>query len=270
MLNRIALALACVLLSVTYLTASELSAKTVAAFDRYVQIAERRMTEEVRQPQTFLWADRLKAPRQQDVLSRLRRGDIVIDRVRLDGSTDIPDGLLHHWVGTVFIPNIRMPDAVALMQDYDRHSAIFSPNVVRSKTLERHGDTFKVFLRFYMKRVVAVTLNTEHEARFTKAAPDRTYSVLHSTRIAEVVDADTATEHEEPPGKGHGFMWRLNTYWRFLERDGGTYVQCESITLSRDLPWGLGWIIKPFITEVPKDSLSFTLGKIRAALLAAG
>jgi hypothetical protein len=65
-------------------------------------------------------------------------------------------------------------------------------------------------------------------------------------------------------------MWRLNTYWRFLERDGGTYVQCESITLSRDLPWGLGWIIKPFITEVPKDSLSFTLGKIRAALTPAG
>jgi hypothetical protein len=84
--------------------------------------------------------------------------------------------------------------------------------------------------------------------------------------VAEVEDAGTPRERELPPGKGHGFMWRLNTYWRFLERDGGAYVQCESITLSRDVPFGLGWIIKPFVTEIPMESLAFTLQRTRAAL----
>lgn len=244
---------------------AELSAKTVAAFDKYVQTAERRIAHEVTQPHAFLWPDTLGA-RQADVLARLRRGEIIVERPHLDGSTEVPDGLLHHWIGVVFVPGAHVRDAVALMQDYDRHARVFQPNVVQSRTIERRGDTFKVFLRFYVKKVIAVTINSEHEARFTNAGPDRSYSAIHSTRVAEVADAGTPAEHEEQPGQGHGFMWRLNTYWRFLERDGGTYIQCESITLSRDMPFGLGWLIKPFVTEVPKDSLTFTLTKARAAL----
>ncbi len=248
-------------------SAAELSPKTVAAFDKYVQTAEKRISREVAQPGAFLWADTPDG-RKGDVAARLRRGEVVVDKLRLDGSTDVPDGLLHHWIGSVFVPGVHVRDAVALMQNYDRHSTVFQPNVVQSKTLERRGDTFKVFLRFNMKRVMSVTINSDHEAQFTNAGADRAYSAIRSTRVAEVLDAGTPTEREEPPGRGHGFMWRLNTYWRFLERDGGTYVQCESITLSRDVPFGLGWLIKPFVTEVPKDSLTFTLNKVRAALAA--
>jgi hypothetical protein len=267
MWTRAAVVSSCLCLTPLGAAAADLSPKTVAAFDKYVQIAERRMANEVRQPQGFLWVDTAGA-RKADLLAQLRRGEVIVDRVRADVSTDVPDGLLHHWVGTIFIPGVHVGDAVALLQDYDRHSTIFRPNVVQSKTLERRGDTFRVFLRFYMKKVIAVTLNSEHEARFTTAGSDRAYSAIHSTRIAEVLNAGEPTEREEQPGRGHGFMWRLNTYWRFLERDGGTYVQCESITLSRDMPFGLGWIIRPFITEVPKDSLTFTLEKTRAALAA--
>ena len=57
-----------------------------------------------------------------------------------------------------------------------------------------------MFLRFYMKKVVSVTLNTEHEARFTTPATDRAYSVIRSTRVAEVDDAGTPSEREERPG----------------------------------------------------------------------
>ena len=267
-LTRAGLSFGCLLLFALPTDGAELSPKTIAAFDRYVQIAERRIANEVRQPQTFLWPDALAAGGKQDALARLRRGEVVVDRMRLDGSTDVPDGLLHHWIGVIFIPGVHVQDAVALMQDYNRHSSVYRPNIVQSKTLDRKDDVFKVFLRFYMKKVIAVTLNTEHEARFTVAGPDRAHSSIHSTRVAEVVDAGTPAEREEQPGHGHGFMWRLNTYWRFLERDGGTYVQCESITLSRDMPFGLGWLIKPFVTEVPKESLTFTLEKTKAALAA--
>jgi len=251
------------LVTASSVRAAELTAKTIAVFDRYVSIAERRIAREIAQPSTFLWADTVAADRKAEVLRRLQGGEIIVERLRLDGSQDMPDALLHHWIGSVFLPGAHVRDAVALMEDYDRHSAVFAPNVTQSKVLQRRGDWFRVFLRFSMKKMIAVTLNTEHDAQFTIAGPDRAYSALRSTRIAEVEDAGTPSEHELTPGTGHGFMWRLNTYWRFLERDNGTYVQCESITLSRDVPFGLGWIIRPFVTEVPRDSLSFMLGKIR-------
>jgi len=253
-------------LSGVTLSAAELRPKTTAAFDRYVEAAGRRMSEEVKSATSFIWLDTLDAARQQEVRARLRRGEVVTERLRVAEKIDVPDGLVHHWVGIVFIPSAHMRDAVRLMQDYDRHASLFAPNVVQSKILARNGDRFRVFLRFYMKKVISVTLNTENDAQFVTVAPDRVYSTIRSTRVSEVEDAGTPAEKELPPGQGHGFMWRLNTYWRFLERDGGTYVQCESITLSRDVPFGLGWVIKPFITEVPKDSLTFTLQRVRAAL----
>jgi hypothetical protein len=244
----------------------DLKPASSAAFDRYAAVVERRIAAEVARPETFLWADTLPPARRTDVMDRLRRGEVVSERLRISEKIDVPGGLIHHWIGAIFIPAVHVGDAVALLQDYDRHAAIFNPNVVQSKTLEHQGDRFRVFLRFYMKKVIAATLNTEHEAHFVNAAADRVYSAIHSTRVAEVEDAGTPREHELPPGEGHGFMWRLNTYWRFLERDRGTYVQCESLTLSRDVPFGLGWIIKPFVTEIPMESLTFTLQRTRAAL----
>jgi hypothetical protein len=246
--------------------ASELSPRTAAAFDRYVEAAERRMSGELKSHAAFLWIDTLESARQRDVRARLQRGEVVTERLRIAEKIDVPDALVHHWVGIVFIPSVHVGDAVRLMQDYDRHAALFTPNVVQSKILGRQGDRFRVFLRFYMKKVMTVTLDTENDAQFVTVAPDRVYSTIRSTRISEVEDAGTPAEKELAPGEGHGFMWRLNTYWRFLERDGGTYVQCESITLSRDVPFGLGWMIKPFITEVPKDSLTFTLQRVRTTL----
>jgi hypothetical protein len=51
-----------------------------------------------------------------------------------------------------------------------------------------------------------------------------------------------------------------------LERDGGTYVQCESISLTRDIPIGFGWMIRPFVTSIPRESLEFTLTTTRDVL----
>jgi hypothetical protein len=248
---------------------ADLAAGTTAAFDRYASLTEARMEKELAQPASFLWLDTLDERRRADVRARLRRGDVVIERLQTrDGprSIDVPDGMIHHWVGVAFAQGATVDEAVKLLQDYDRHAKIYAPNVAAAKTLEANGGRFRVFIRFFMKKVISVTMNTEHEALFTRAAPERAHSRIRSTRISEVVDAGTPGEREEPPGKGRGFMWRLNTYWRFLERDGGTYIQCESLTLSRDIPFGLGWMIGPFVTSVPRDSLTFTLDRTRAAL----
>lgn len=159
---------------------------------------------------------------------------------------------------------------MALLQDYDHHADIYKPNVARSRLLAHEGETFHVFLRFFMKKVLTVVVNSEHDARFTRASPTRAYSRIVSTRIAEVDDPDSPLEVEKPVGRDGGYLWRLNSYWRFLERDGGTYVQCESITLSRGIPVGLGWIVGPFVTSIPKDTLTFTLETTRHQLTSLG
>jgi hypothetical protein len=89
-----------------------------------------------------------------------------------------------------------------------------------------------------------------------------------STRVQEVHDAGSPDEKVLPEGEGGGFMWRINSYWRFMERDGGTYVQCESVSLTRDIPTGLGWLIGPFVESIPRESLRFTLEATRNRLVA--
>jgi hypothetical protein len=117
-----------------------------------------------------------------------------------------------------------------------------------------------------MKKVITVVVNTENEARFARLGSDRAQSRIYSLRVAEVADSGTPQEHERPVGHDGGFLWRLYTYWRFLERDGGTYVQCEAISLTRGIPFVFEWLIGPFVTSVPRESLTFTLEATRKAL----
>lgn len=245
--------------------AAELKAPTVAAFDRYVRVTEARTDGDGQ----FLWIDGLPEAKRRTQLDTVRRGQLVIERLRTrEGGKeiDIPDGLVHHWLGTVFVPGVTVKEAVALLQDYDHHAAIYRPNVARSKLVSRDGDVFRVYLRFYMKKMIAVTVNSDHEARFSRPAPDRAQSRIYSLRIAEVENPGTPQEREKPVGHDGGYLWRLYTYWKFLERDGGTYVQCEAISLTRGIPMGFGWLIRPFVTSIPRESLTFTLETTRKTL----
>jgi hypothetical protein len=251
------------------LHAAELTAAMAAAFDRYSRLTEQRITSEVASSKEFLWIDSLPSSRRAEVLRGLTQGGVIIERLHTrDGSKsiDVPDGLIHHWVGTVFAPGVGVEDAVALMQDYDDHAKYFSPAIARSKTLERDGARFRVALRFHVKKILTVTMDTDNEAEFFFPAPDRAHSRIRSTRVSEIADAGTPQEKPKPAGEENGFMWNLNTYWRFVERDGGTYIQCESLTLTRDVPFALAWIIRPIVTSMPKESLTFTLAKAREAL----
>ena len=217
----------------------------------------------------FLWTDRLPAPEQGVRRDQLRQGSVLIERVATlerGKEISIPDGLVHHWIGVVFVPGATVDSALVLLQDYDRHAEIYQPAVARSKLIARNGNAFRVYLRFFMKKVITVVVNSEHEAQFTRDGRDRARSRIYSTRIAEVEAPDTPREREKPVGRDGGYLWRLYTYWRFLERDGGTYVQCESITLTRGIPAGFGWLIRPFVTSIPRESLEFTLTTTRKTL----
>ena len=133
-------------------------------------------------------------------------------------------------------------------------------------TLSHNGDDFRIYLRLLKKKVVTLVLNTEFDVHYIQVDQTRWRSLSRSRRIAEVEKAGTPQERELPPGTGEGFLWRLNTYWRFLERDGGTWVECEAISLSRDVPAGLGWLINPIVRSLPRQSLANTLRATRDAL----
>ena len=252
---------------VTY--AAELKPATAAAFERYARLTEQRIQGEVTRTNGFLWIDALPQNRRAEVANGLKQGGVIVERLRTrDGAQDIdvPDGLIHHWVGTVFVPNASVGQAVALMQDYNNHSKYFAPAIARSKLVERNGERFRVALRFHVKKVITVTMDTDNEAEFFHPAADRAHSRIRSIRTVEIADAGTPSEKPKPEGEENGFMWNLNTYWRFAERDGGTYIQCESLTLTRDVPFALAWIIRPIVTQMPRESLTFTLDKARQTL----
>jgi hypothetical protein len=252
---------------------AELASKTVEAFDRYVQLTEARINGEVSQTDKFLYLDGLAPPRRSEVLAALKRGEIFMEPLQtLDASgqkMEAPDAIIHHWLGAVFVPGANLQQTIALMQDYNRHQDIYKPEVVRSLLLSRTGNDFQIYYRLRKKKVITVTLNTYHDVHYFPLDPTRWYSRSYSTRIAEVVNADTPNEHEKPVGHDGGFLWRINSYWKFEEKDGGVYIECESISLTRDIPTGLGWLIKPFVTSIPKESLEMTMGSTRSALAAA-
>ena len=237
----------------------------------YARLTEARMDGEKSGRLPFLWLDQLANDRRGQADAKLRRGEIVVSRMHTrgsDGTVTFHDAMCHHWVGTVLVPGARLDDVVTLMQSYDRYQDVYRPAVRHSKTLSRNGAHFRVSLQLFMKKIISVVLNTESDVEYIPVSPHRMQVRSTSTRIAEIADADTPHQREQPVGHDNGFLWRFNNYCALEERAEGTLVQCETISLSRDVPFGLGWLVGPFVTDVPRESLEFTLGAIRKRLSA--
>jgi len=245
----------------------ELTPPTVEAFERYVRATEARIDKQRARPETFLYLDTIPDPKRGEVQAALKRGDVYVERlITRDPSgkeINAPGGLIHHWVGDTFIPGLSVRQVLDFVEDYDNHQNAY-PEVVRSHLTSREGNDFKIALRLRYKKIITITLNTEHDVRYTELDPTHWYSRSASTRIAEVKNAGSPDESEKPVGHDGGFLWRINSYWGFEERDGGVYVECESVSLTRDIPTGLGWLVRPFVTGIPQESLEHTLGATRS------
>lgn len=251
--------------------AAELKAKTETAFNTYVAATELRMHEELQPGGAFLYVDRLKENERRDSYNRLKAGEILVEKLETRSSTDIkdvPDGMVHHWVGLVFVPGVSVAQVLPVVQDYDHRAELYKPEVIASRLVSHQGNDYKIFLRLYQKKFTTVVFNTDYDVHWGEAGPGKMYSNSISTRIAEVKDSSHPDGPEYPPGQGTGYLWRLNTYWRFEETDGGVYIQCEALSLTRDIPTGLGWLLRPLVSKIPRDSLNRALGRTREVILA--
>jgi hypothetical protein len=247
----------------------KLKTETQAAFDRYAKLVESRNEAELKRNTSLLWIDGLPEAQRLEAYAELKRGEVKLQKLEiLDNRKPIecPGGMIHHWTGVVFIPEAKVEDVLGVLEDYDRHAVYYAPDVERSKLESRDGDHFRVFLRFRRHKVITVVLDTEHAVQYFHDAPGKAHSRSSAVRIAEVENAGKSDEREKAPGDDGGFMWRMETWWRMEQRDGGVYVQSEVASLTRDIPTGLGWMIKPFVTDIPKESLTFTLQATRKAV----
>src|SRR6266436_3274883 len=249
--------------------AAELKQETSEAFDYYIRVTEDRMTEELHDGRAFLWLDGFAEPQRDRLNVQLRQGEIIVERLETlekEKHIRVPNGLIHHWIALSFIPNTTLQQVLALLQDYDHHEVIYKPDVVRSKLLVADGNRFKVYMRLHQKAVITAVFNVEFNVSYFPVDENRVYSRSYSTRIAEVENADRSNEREKPIGRDRGFLWRLYSYWRFQEKDGGVYVQLESVALSRSVPALLAWVVNPLLKSIPREYLSRLLTSTRVAL----
>ncbi len=235
---------------------------TVRAFDHYIREAEAEIDQTLGDAETFLWSG--GSP---DRMRSLQKGEVLAELWPSKRTATVPQGLIHDWIGAVLIPAATVDAVLAVIQDYNNHKIIYSPDVMDSKLISRHGDDFKIYMRLLKKKIITVVLDTDHDVHYSRLDSSRWFCRSHTTRIAEVRDAGLESETTLPPDTGHGFLWRLCSYWKLAEVDGGTLVECRAISLTRDIPFVLKWIIQPMVRTLPKEALVNTLAATRRAVV---
>ena len=251
--------------------AAELTPPTVAAFDHYLQLTEARMAGEVAGTSPLLWIDRQPPDARARVMADLKAGRVDVERMQTRDrgeSIPVPDGLIHHWIGTVWIPSAPLERVIAFVQDYAGYPAAFGPLIKSARVTAREGSRFDVEMRTETHKVITVVVDANYRIDYTRIDATRMLVRTVARDLKEIEDPGTSNERAVAAEHGRGYVWRMNTYCAFDARADGTFEQCESISLSRGLPFGIGWMIEPFVTSVPKETLQFTLGHVRQALIA--
>lgn len=244
---------------------ARLSAPASRDFETYAASVEKRLAQQHASPATYLASLNSGATSTAELERQLRAGELHMEPV--NGGTRSADGaLVHHWRGAAFVPGGRAAEMLALLRDYNRLSTYYSPEVQSSRLIAERGGASTVVMRFKKLVVVPIVLDTEYEVRNGLGRDGAGYSVSRSTHIWEVENPGSAKERRMTEGDDDGFLWRLNTYWSFIEVPGGLLIECEAISLTRDVPAGLGWLVTPVIQDMPRDSLKFTLTATRNAL----
>jgi hypothetical protein len=267
-MRKLLLALACLrCLSLSApAEAAKLYEETIRAWETYRRLTEARIEKELASKDRFLVRDFLDARDRQQIVSEIRSGVYVREmetRSEEGADIEIPKGLVHHWYGTTLIPGAKLEEVLAWVQEYDRHKEYFE-EVEDSRLVSRQADVFDIYLRLRRKKIVTVYYNTDHQVSYRRFGRGRAASRSVATRIAEIDHTGRKDEREKPVGEDRGFLWRLNSYWRFLQEGGGVVVECESTSLSRGVPFGLFWV-RPIIKSVPREVLRSLLLPMRRA-----
>ena len=240
----------------------ELKEQSVQAWEAYVRAANMHMEARASGQSPFLWVDE-----KPDRVQRVRAGEVLVAPADSDIPHKVPHGLIHDWVGAIFLPNAKLDDVMRVLGDYDRYKDFYKPLVVKSKLVERTNDHEKVTLMM-MQRVYSVTaaVETDNEILIVRPDADRAYSLSNSVRVQEIADCGKPHEHALPEGHGPGYVWREYSVSRFEQSDGGVYVEIETMAMSRGIPVALRWMINPLVQNLPRKIMLAMLTDTRNAV----
>jgi hypothetical protein len=249
-----------ILASSSKATAAELSSETLQAWDAYVQAQNARVAE-YSNATPFLWSD--QSPER---LRRLHNGETLVAPFG-ENPHRVPRGLIHHWIGAVFLSGARLDEVLSVVRDYGKYKDFYAPNVIDSRVLHQTETEDAFSLRILNTAVVAkFALDTDFQDTYWRLGENKGYGISFTTRVREIEHYGLATEHEAPANTGRGLIWRMYGISRFEQRDGGVYVELEGVALSRDVPGTLRWLVDPIVRRTSRSSMSVSLQKTEEAV----
>ena len=251
------------------LEAGKPKVETLQVWDEYVRLTEQRIDQELRS-ETGLFAHDSQSAETAEAEGRiLSSNEATVVKIHttdpLGHRISVPGGAIHHWRGTVLTPDTDLETVLESVRNPDK-SGPLQEDVLEARVLERGEDSLRVYLKLIRQKIVTVGYNTEHLVRLRRREGQRASSRSIATRIVELQDVNTPDEQEKPPDRDRGFLWRLNSYWKYEQRGDGVLVECESLTLSRDYPSFLKPILGPIISSVARESMLRTLTSMRDRL----
>jgi hypothetical protein len=245
------------------LHAAELQSDTVASWNVYMKQADSQMQGRAAGHMSFLWMD--ESPERA---ARVRQGEVVIAPVVGHGTEAVPHGLIHDWIGAIFIPGASIDSLWAVVHDYDNYQRMYRPTVTSSRTLACSDDS-QEFQMVWQRKVLFVkaAMLGHYQAHDVSLGRHRGYSVAEAREVQEIERYGHKDEHLLPPDTGNGFIWRIRSLARYEERDGGVYLELEAMALTRDVPASVAWMVNPVVNRLSINSLTTTLRQTREAVM---
>lgn len=252
---------------------ANLKPETLKAWQEYAEATEHRIAQELSAQNKFLAQDFQPDLKTAAERQAMHKGGIPVVKMESRNSQgeqiQVPEGMIHHWRGSVFIPGVDLAFVFSRVADPTAQE-IRQEDVLQSKVLVRKPCYLRLFLKLQRSKIVTVVYNTEHEIQYQRRSENRAWSNSRAVKIAELANPNSPEETEKPQGQDRGFLWRLNSYWKYEQTNGGVIVECESISLSRALPKALQVLIRPIIDSVAKESMQRTLESLRERILLGG
>jgi hypothetical protein len=174
----------------------ELKPETLLAYEAYIGQAEAAIEQMLRSDQQFLWSDACP-----ERIAHLRNGRTIAELYSGKRPIQMPDGMIHDWIGARCVPGTTMERTLALVQDYEKHKNIYQPEVINSKLIRRHGDDFQIYLRLRKKKNHYGYLRYKPRralfpsGRHTLVLPYPEHADLRSGRCGQANGKSTAARH---------------------------------------------------------------------------
>lgn len=226
---------------------------TLNAFDRYATVVERRIRSD------SSTANFLRVLPDESTRARVRKGEVLVESAQGLGvrpDIAIPNGQIQHWVGAAFLQGATIDGVLPHLRNYNNRSRYMMPEIIASQLRDRHGDVFQVYLRLVEKAILSGVFDLDLRVVYQTEGAGLLSIESRSVRVVAVSDPSAPVGSA---AKDQGLLWALNHYWRILQMDGGLYVECEALVLSRPTPFILGWIARPIIARAARDSLARTV-----------